>query len=105
MKHSPLGRSIAGCLILPLLLFTALPAMGQAGKTSERYFIVQLAGQRAGWMREATSQTDETLTNSVELHFEIKRGETGVKISMESTFVETLSHEPISMTSTPSRRR
>ena len=102
MKHSPLGRSIAGCLILPLLLFTALPAMGQAGKTSERYFIVQLAGQRAGWMREATSQTDETLTNSVELHFEIKRGETGVKISMESTFVETLSHEPISMTSTQS---
>ncbi|MFI4892271.1 MAG: transglutaminase family protein [Phycisphaerales bacterium JB058] len=98
MKHAPasFGRLLAGILLLAL----SLPAMGQQGESSERYYIVQLGGQRAGWMRESSRTTDETLTHDVELHFEIKRGETGVKISMESQFVETLDHKPISMSST-----
>lgn len=83
-----------------MLLVLATPATGSPGEPRERYYIVQLAGQRAGWMREASTRTDETLTTDVELHFEIKRGETGVRISMRSAFVETLDHRPISMTST-----
>ena len=100
MRHTPasFGRLLAGILLLAL----ALPAIGQRVETSERYFIVQLAGQRAGWMREATQTTCIDITTDVELHFEIKRGETGVKISMESSFVETLDHKPVSMSSTQS---
>lgn len=102
MKHTlrALGRFVAGFLLLPMLLAMALPALGQSGENRERFFIVQLAGQRAGWMRESSHTTDDTLTTDVELHFEIKRGETGVRISMESEFVETLDHKPISMSST-----
>lgn len=88
--------------IAPLLLAAALalPALGQDETLWERYYVVELAGQRAGWMHGRHSRVGEEIVSEVEMRFEIKRGETGVKIAMQSTFVESADHRPIRMAST-----
>jgi len=83
-----------------LLALLALPAIGQGQTEWERYYVVELAGQRAGWMHGKQTRTEDEIVSDVEMHFEIRRGETGVKIRMQSSFVETLDHKPISMEST-----
>lgn len=71
-------------------------------KVEENYYVIHLDGQRSGWMRETSTIDDDTLTSAAEIRFEIKRGKMTIAITMESEFVETLDHKPISMTSTQS---
>lgn len=99
MKHSLPGRTLRWLAPLIAALLT-LPALGQSETLWERYYVVELAGQRAGWMHGRHSRVGEEIVSEVEMRFEIKRGETGVKIAMQSTFVETEDHKPIRMAST-----
>ncbi len=85
---------------LLLILLAALPSLAQDRSDWERYYVVELAGQRAGWMYGKHYRTEDTLVSDVEMHFEIKRGETSIKIRMQSQFVETLDHRPVSMEAT-----
>lgn len=94
--------NVARWLVGAWLLVLAPLTLAQAEPPRERYYIVELSGQRAGWMRELQRTTEEAITSEVEMHFEIKRGETGVAITMQSTFVETPDHKPLSMSSTQS---
>lgn len=100
MKQSTL--SLVRLLVGALLVTLAPASLGQPETPRERYFIVELGGQRAGWVRETQTSTEESITKDVEMHFEIRRGETGVAITMRSIFVETPDHRPLSMSSTQS---
>jgi hypothetical protein len=85
------------------VMITAMPAKSWAQpKVEEHYYVINLDGQRSGWMHETSIIDDETMTSKAEVHFEIKRGKMKIAITMESEFVETLDHNPISMISTQS---
>lgn len=90
-------------LNLLALLLVALPAAVAAQpEQQERYYVVMLDNQRAGWMRESTRIVDDQIISAGELHFEIKRGEIQVAITLSSEFVETTDYEPVRVTSTQS---
>lgn len=77
-----------------LLLLSTGIALGQ---NTERYYIMTLGGERAGWMRESTAQAEGLITSSAEMRMSVKRGPIQITITIETEFVETESHEPVSM--------
>jgi len=87
--------------LLAVLLAATLPMRTLAQpEVEEHYYVIHLDGQRSGWMHETTTTDGDRLTSATELRFEIKRGKIKIAITMQSEFVETLDHKPISMTST-----
>lgn len=75
-------------------------ARGTARADTERWFVLRIADQRAGWMREGIARDGETITTSIETRVSMKRGSIGVEIELLAEFVETADGEPISMVST-----
>ncbi|RNC81279.1 MAG: transglutaminase domain-containing protein [Phycisphaera sp.] len=91
------------CLNLLTMILVALPAgITAQPEERERYFVVMLDDQRAGWMRESTRIVDDQIISAGELHFELKRGAIQVAITLSSEFVETTDYEPVRVTSTQS---
>src|SRR5436190_1277382 len=85
--------------LLAVLILTSLTRAGGVGEDKDNWFIVEMLGQRAGWMHATTATKGNEITSISKMHLEIKRGEAVIKVSMDSTFVETASGKPISMTS------
>jgi transglutaminase-like putative cysteine protease len=85
--------------VLALAFCAGLLAAPAAGQASERYYIMQIGGERAGWMRETTSATDGLITNAAEMNLSVKRGPIEITITIETEFVETEDNEPVSMRS------
>ncbi len=69
------------------------------GQSTERYYIMEIGGDRAGWMRETTTKADGLITSAAEMQMSVKRGPIEITISFETEFVETEGHEPVSMRS------
>lgn len=80
---------------------TAARASDRSGQWAdpERWFVLRIADQRAGWMRERITRNDESITTSIETRVSMKRGAIGVEIELVAEFVETADGEPISMVS------
>ncbi len=84
-------------------------AKGQSqppARVSERWYVVELGGQRAGHMRSRQEvrpakpgATSETIVTQSEMKLEIKRGAMSLPISIESTWEETADGKPISLES------
>ncbi|MGP1272774.1 MAG: transglutaminase-like domain-containing protein [Phycisphaerales bacterium] len=70
-----------------------------AASPDEQYFVVMLGDERAGWMVERQTTTEDRITTSAAMRFEVGRGAATVKIEVETEFVETTDHRPISMRS------
>lgn len=85
---------VLAVLVLPL----SVHADGQG--TEERWYIVEMQGQRAGWMHEKATIDPQTVKSESEMHLTIKRGELGITIRVASEFVETGDGKPVRMTST-----
>ncbi|MEO1582951.1 MAG: transglutaminase domain-containing protein [Planctomycetota bacterium] len=85
------------CCVAFVSLVSSVAALGQA---TERYYIVNLGGERAGWTREAEVIENGLITTTAEMRFAIKRGPIEIDITLETEFVETEDHEPVSMRST-----
>ncbi|MEL7485186.1 MAG: transglutaminase family protein [Planctomycetota bacterium] len=82
------------CAILFLI-----PLGASSAQDSERYLIMQIDGERAGWMRESITRSEGRITSSAETRMSVKRGPIEISISFEIEFVETDEYEPISMRS------
>lgn len=99
--HHSLLRMLA-ILILSLGHVSALaqttPKAGtEPSQAKERWYIVEMFGQRAGWMSETLTTTDKETTSESASKMELARGALKVAIEMRSTFVETLDNKPVSM--------
>ncbi|MBS0197989.1 MAG: transglutaminase domain-containing protein [Planctomycetes bacterium] len=81
--------------ILLILLALARPAIAD----TDRWYIVEMFGKRAGHMHAFEKEADGKITSSSSVLFEMKRGDVGVSISMSGEFVETTDGKPISMKS------
>ncbi len=79
------------------VLVLLLPFAVASGQDTERYYIMQLGAERAGWMREASVASDGTITTSASMEFNVKRGPIEIRVTIETEFVETEAHEPVSM--------
>ncbi len=98
VPKSPVGvRSVA--LLLSLLSLLAGPSLCRAGDGYERWYTLEMAGRRAGYMHAAQTRTGDTITSSTKIVLGIGRGNEGVRVSMEGTFVETAAGKPVSMAS------
>jgi len=74
-------------------------AMGLEPGIVERWYVIEMTGQRAGFMHSIETTTAERITNQTEMSFELARGPVKVKIKMKGEFIETTDGAPISMRS------
>jgi hypothetical protein len=84
--------------ILVLLSLLLLAHPGHA--SDERWYVLMMQGQRAGWMVERERTADGSIESTTESSLTIRRGETSLTISMASRFIETEDGRPIEMSST-----
>jgi hypothetical protein len=91
MLRTPLPRLFS---LIAVLVFAGV---SRAGDDKDNWFIVEMLGQRAGWMHSTTATKGDQVTSTSKMHLAIKRGETVIKVSMDSLFVETAAGKPISM--------
>jgi transglutaminase-like putative cysteine protease len=91
-------RRVAALARIALLAVVLLaPARVAAGPDYERWYTVDMVGQRAGWMMSSQTTANGTITNRSEMSLSIRRGPIEVTIGLESEFVETTDHKPVSM--------
>lgn len=85
---------VLAALVLPLSVRADGPGV------EERWYVVEMQGQRAGWMHEKVTTGPRGITSESEMKLTIKRGDFGVSIRAASEFVETGDGKPVRMTST-----
>jgi hypothetical protein len=76
-----------------LVLAIASPAKAD---DHDLWYVVQMQGQRAGWMHTSEKSTGDTITTASEMNLKIKRGTQTVEIAISSEFVETKGGKPVS---------
>jgi hypothetical protein len=64
---------------------------------SERWYIFEIAGSRAGWMRETVEDNGTQFRTSIEMQMRMARMQAETDVRMTSSFVETTDGEPVSM--------
>jgi transglutaminase-like putative cysteine protease len=74
-------------------------APAESTKNADNWYLVELMGQRAGYMNSKRTYSAENVTSQTKMVFELGRGQQKIRISMESEFVETLDGKPIRMKS------
>lgn len=100
MKLHPTVRLAIAWLVLLTPLRFAL-AQADGAPTSERYFAVELDGQKVGWGLERSHPTaDGGMATISEMHFSIARGPVVINLGVTSEFIETIDGEPVSMRAT-----
>lgn len=106
-SHSPLEirmtthRSAWTWMALGVLAAMAMllaPARGAETRV-ERWYGVELLGQRSGWSRNVRTTTEATITSESEMLLQIKRGAVEIRVKVNTEFVETLEGKAVSMTS------
>lgn len=65
----------------------------------DRWFVVELAGERAGWMRESQSFEAGDIRTETEMRLEIRRGAISIAMKLGTSFLETRAGEPLEMVS------
>lgn len=66
----------------------------------ERWFVVNMMGQRAGWAVERTTHRDDTIVTESKANLTFARSGAGMTISMASVFEETIDGRPLRVTTT-----
>jgi hypothetical protein len=84
-------------LALGLCLMLVLAAAARA-EDYERWYTLEMAGQRAGYMHATQATGDGLITTASTVVFTMGRADAAVKITIEGTFVETPQGRPVSMT-------
>lgn len=83
---------------LILIVAMLLPGLARAG--AERWYVLEMQGQRAGWMVERESEDGERIVSTSQSSMTIRRGTTEITVSMASEFIETADGRPVEMTAT-----
>lgn len=76
------------------------PQAAASSKATERWYVLLMQGQRAGWLKSVRSETPEQITSTSDVMLELKRDALKIRISMQTEFVETQDGKPISQQST-----
>ena len=95
-----INRNLALLLTLVIAALWTLQAHAQADTSwklvEERYYVLELAGARAGWNKEMIETDGERFRSTAESNLKISRGTMPLEIKMGSTFIETADGKPIS---------
>ncbi|MFN0133252.1 MAG: transglutaminase-like domain-containing protein [Phycisphaerales bacterium] len=65
----------------------------------DRWYALELAGRRAGWMHGWQKTDGDRITTGTRMEIGIGRGPAAVRVKMESEFIETKAGKPLSMKS------
>lgn len=94
------GMMLGVAALLALFSGPIAALAGEKGKTLEdRWYVVQLRGQRAGYVHDRVVQGDGQVTTTSEMVLKILREKAEVEVRFVSEFVETDAHKPVSMRS------
>ncbi|HEX4952164.1 MAG TPA: transglutaminase-like domain-containing protein [Thermoanaerobaculia bacterium] len=63
----------------------------------ERHYLVELDGHPAGSVIERESRSTDRITSDLEMTLTLRRGDLEIELETVTRFVETLAHEPVSM--------
>lgn len=88
----------AWVVFVAVLLAPAM-ARGEDAAGYDRWYIVRMAGQHAGWMNLTQKVEGERITSTSSTLIQVGRGKTNVKVSLKGEFVETAAGKPVSMMS------
>ncbi len=95
----PIG--VCFCLLLSLLLLSRpAPAHAQLQVEFERWYLLELAGQPAGWMHARQGRDGAVIRSASQMKMVIKRGPITLNITTETSFDETPDGKPLSATVT-----
>jgi transglutaminase-like putative cysteine protease len=105
LKLVPLVALLAAVLLAPLTIAEQQAATAPAVAESqvwkqvwEHWYELELAGARAGWMRETVTTDGTQYRTESESSLGISRGAVELQITMASAFVETIDGKPIRIT-------
>ncbi len=70
---------------------------GASAADVERWAVLLMNGQRAGWQLSATREADGKITSEGKTTMSVGRGATAMQIVMQTRFVETADGKPVSM--------
>jgi hypothetical protein len=93
-------RRLFVVLLVGIVLALPRAAAGQeAGpQARERWFVLEISGQRAGWMHTVERSEGERFVSSDEMVLEISRGGVAIRLDLSTSFTETRKGEPVSAT-------
>lgn len=88
-----LGAASAGVATVP-----ANGGAGTAGgRVEERWYVLELDGERAGWSVERWWSEGKERVTEAETTLRLARGETALEVALAGRFVETAAGEPVSL--------
>jgi len=96
-----------GALWLLSTVLVFLAATPLCAAEHDRWYVLEMQGQRAGWMRGTQSAEGDRITTTSEMRMSMRRGAAKVDIAIKSEFIESKDGKPISgkssmtMASTP----
>jgi hypothetical protein len=95
------------CIARPLIvLLTALLlcSRASAGATTpfDRWYVLLLQDQRAGWVHMTVSEKDGLIHSDSDMHIKVRRGAAQIAMRMQSSFVETAEGKPVEASVTQS---
>lgn len=81
-----------------LLILASFSSHAFAGEKSwERWYVIEMMGERAGWMHSTVVTTEERVTSTDETHIEISRAGEIITQVVKMVFVETIKGDPVSI--------
>jgi hypothetical protein len=96
-------RILPGCrpvaLVMACLVNVAALASPTLGQSLERWYMLEMSGQRAGWSHSTQTRENATITTDTNMLFNLKRGPTEIKVTMGTSVVETDKGEIVTMRS------
>ena len=89
-----------GCRVIVLWALSALTLLFAApslrAEDHDRWYVLMMQGQRAGWMHSTQKASGERITTGSEMQLKIRRGAATVEIALTSEFIETAAGKPVS---------
>ncbi|MEX2218445.1 MAG: transglutaminase domain-containing protein [Phycisphaerales bacterium] len=92
-----ISRNLLRTVVLAAAALLLWPALSLAGDDHERWYTVEMGGQRAGYMHSVQKAEGGRITTSSRMEMKVGRGQNAVAMTMEGQFVETADHKPVSM--------
>jgi len=85
--------------IVPILLVLGLTSLAVAGPRDERWYVMLLQDQRAGYVQAIQEETPAGIRSFTDMRLKIKRGALTLNLSITSEWLETPEGEAISASS------
>ena len=83
------------CILAAIML--ALTPLAHAQDARERWYVVELMDQPAGWMHTTMKRDDKHVTTTSAMKMTMSRAGAEIAIEMNSSFVETITGNPVSI--------